>query len=99
MRTQEQINQWKANRNLSTAEVIERLPQEIKGAAYVVGAWVWIETYSAPDPEIREQLKALGFIWNKARGVWQHPCGVFRPKSHRDPREYYGIQSLEEDAR
>lgn len=56
MRTQEQINQWKANRNLSTTEVIERLPQEVKGAAYVVGSWVWIETDSAPAPEIREQL-------------------------------------------
>ncbi|MDZ7355763.1 MAG: hypothetical protein ONB55_21800 [candidate division KSB1 bacterium] len=97
MFTPEEIQEWKENRKLSTAQVIERLPEEVKSAAYVVGSWVWIETDRDLPQETVDRIKHLGFKWNKFRGVFQHPCGVFRKQSSRDPREYYGIQELEDE--
>ena len=45
----------------------------------------------APAAEIRRQLAELGFHWNNARQVWQHPCGTIQvePVKH-DPRKRYG---------
>ena len=48
--------------------------------------------------KLRSQLNTLGFSWNSSRGVWQHPCGVFRCRSQKyDPREVYGMHELDEN--
>lgn len=59
--------------------------------AMVVGKWVWLEFNIAPDPQIRASLKKLGFHWNKFRKSWQHPCGLSRAKSSRDPKGVYPV--------
>ena len=63
----------------------------------LVGRWLWIE---GALPENRDEAKALwylGFHWNRARQVWQHPCGQYRSKaSANDPREKYGQLRLDE---
>ena len=66
---------------------------EIWGNAQVVGQWVWLEFNVAPLQEIRGKLKQLGFHWNGKRKCWQHPCGVRRPSSSRDPRQVYPVVS------
>ena len=87
-----------ANKELSTEQVIAQLPEEAKEFAYVVGAWVWIEFPEKPTAQVRSQLNTLGFSWNSSRGVWQHPCGVFRCRSQKyDPREVYGMHELDEN--
>lgn len=66
----------------------EEMP-EIWGRAQVVGRWVWLEFSTAPRQEIRDKLKDFGFHWNRERKCWQHPCGVKRGHSSRDPRGVY----------
>jgi len=88
--------EWIANRRLSTADVIDRLPAEAKEHAYIVGAWVWIEFPVKPKQEILNQIKDLGFRYSKKRKAWQHPCGVFRSKAPYDPKDKYGVTAIEE---
>lgn len=88
--TPEQIASWKANRMLTTDEVLDRLSPELMELADVVGKWVWLEFTEKPDKETRETIKALGFKWNQERGVWQHPCGKFTGRSKDDPELKYG---------
>ena len=64
---------------------------EIWGQAQVVGSWVWLEFNVAPDPEVRTNLKKLGFHWNKERKCWQHPCGRPSLRATGDPRSYYRV--------
>ena len=48
---------------------------EIWGKAKVVGSWVWLEFAIAPEPQVRQRLRNLGFFWNEKRRCWQHSCG------------------------
>ena len=76
-----------------TAEVVASVKERVDIAPFArkVGAWVWVEFQSKPSEETRAFLKASGFRWNKERGAWQHPCGIFRARNRRiDPRAYYG---------
>jgi len=59
--------------------------------AEVVGKWVWLDVSPSRKPNLAALLWALGFHWNRRRGVWQHPCGSFDPLgSHpTDPRAKY----------
>ena len=80
--------------NHATFELLGRLKTEMPelwGQAQVVGSWVWLEFNVAPDPEVRANLKKLGFHWNNQRKCWQHPCGVRRHHSHDDPRARYEV--------
>lgn len=67
-----------------------KLPQQYE-LAEVVGKWVWLDVSPARKPKLAALLWALGFHWNRRRGVWQHPCGSFDPiGSHpTDPRAKY----------
>lgn len=79
------------NRMLGTAEVLERLRHTAAWpCAKVVGRWVWVEFEQKPDKTTRDMLRELGFHWNRKRGAWQHPCGVFSHHGHGDPRFKYG---------
>jgi hypothetical protein len=59
--------------------------------AEVVGKWVWLDVSPSRKPNLAALLWALGFHWNKRRGVWQHPCGSFDPLGSypTDPRAKY----------
>jgi hypothetical protein len=82
------------NRRLSTETVLnylrQRLPRQYD-LAEVVGKWVWLDVSPARKPNLAGLLWALGFHWNKRRGVWQHPCGSFDPLGTHptDPRTKY----------
>lgn len=84
-----------ANRGLSTETVLNylqtRLPR-LYEVAEIVGTWIWLDVSPARKPNLASLLWALGFHWNRRRGVWQHPCGKFNPAgSHpADPRTKYG---------
>lgn len=65
---------------------------EIWGQAEVVGQWVWLEFNTPPLREVRHKLKGLGFHWNRDRRCWQHPCGLSRARSSRDPRITYEVR-------
>lgn len=86
------------NRNLNTETVCKRLcavVPRLAGSAYVVGAWIWIETAERPTEGERHELKVLGFSWNGHRKCWQHPCGVFRAaKRSFNPKAYYGREKV-----
>ena len=91
MFNESQKQQWRENRHLSTGQVIERLPDDVKPYAAIVGSWVWLDFPEKPSRAILDAVKPLGFKWNKERKVWQHPCGEFRPfNPRRDPRLKYG---------
>ena len=87
------------NRYLDAATVAEMVRQQAPEAvphARIVGAWLWVQFPTRPEPETRATLKRLGFSWNGTRGVWQHPGGVFRPRAHSyDPRDAYGEQPID----
>ena len=86
---------------LRTEQVIEKLSDEVKPFASVVGVWVWLTFKDKPDQAVLDQIKSLGFKWNRSRKVWQHPAGVFSTKSPTDPRFKYGetpVEELEETA-
>lgn len=77
-----------------TLALLDRLKTEmpeIWGDAQVVGKWVWLEFSMPPVKEVRSKLKELGFHWNGLRRCWQHPCGVQRARSTRDPRGIYPV--------
>jgi hypothetical protein len=82
------------NRKLATEAVLNylrtRLPRQYE-LAEVVGKWVWLEVSPARKPGLAALLWALGFHWNRRRGVWQHPCGSFDPLGVHptDPRTKY----------
>ena len=84
MLTDEQKTNWKANRGLSTQEVIAKLPDDIRPAAYIVGVWVWLQFDKKPDAGNLAAIKELGFKWNRKRQAWQHPCGCYRPAAPYD---------------
>jgi len=78
----------------STLALLDRLKTdmpEIWGQAQVVGRWVWLEFNVPPLEAVRGKLKQLGFHWNRARRCWQHPCGVNRQGSGKDPRGVYTV--------
>lgn len=89
---QQGIERHFANRNLSTETVLNylrtRLPKQYE-VAEVVGRWIWLESQAKGG--IAATLWLIGFHWNKRRGVWQHPCGVFEPFGNhpQDPRSKY----------
>ena len=64
---------------------------ELWGQAEVVGQWVWMEFATPPLRQVRSKLKDLGFHWNSERRCWQHPCGLSRGRSSRDPRGVYPV--------
>jgi DNA repair protein RadC len=71
---------------------------EVFDEAQVVGNWIWLEFTVPPDRVIRSKLKRLGFHWNGHRKCWQHPCGLSRSRSFRDPKSFYPVlpaQSLQ----
>ena len=79
-----------------TLALLDRLKTEmpeIWGEAQVVGKWVWLEFSMPPAPTVRSKLKELGFHWNSGRKCWQHPCGVSKGRSSRDPRGTYPVVS------
>ena len=49
MRTTKQKQQWMENRKLDTKTVLNRLPDDVRQFAYVVGVWVWIEFPEKPE--------------------------------------------------
>jgi DNA repair protein RadC len=78
----------------STLALLDRLKTdmpEIWGQAQVVGRWVWLAFNTPPLEAVRGKLKQLGFHWNHLRRCWQHPCGVHRPASGKDPRGVYPV--------
>jgi len=82
------------NRKLATEAVLNylrtRLPRQYE-VAEVVGKWVWLDVSPSRKPNLAALLWALGFHWNRRRGVWQHPCGSFDPLGAHptDPRAKY----------
>lgn len=77
-----------------TLELLAKLKSqmpEIWQQTEVVGRWLWVEFNIAPAKEVRDKLKELGFHWNHVRRLWQHPCGVARGHSSRDPRGLYPV--------
>lgn len=95
MYSPQQKAQWQNNRRLDTSAVIARLHPDVKPHAYIVGSWVWISFSHKPSSDVLNELKSLGFNWNKKRRVWQHPCGLFRPEAPYDPRQKYGVTRIE----
>jgi len=83
MYSPQQKAQWQNNRRLDTSAVIARLDPDVKPHAYIVGSWVWISFSHKPSSDVLNELKGLGFNWNKKRKVWQHPCGLFRLKPRK----------------
>jgi hypothetical protein len=84
----------RVNRSLDTLRLMNllrsRAPQFF-GMAEVVGKWVWIQFTAKQPQEITSQLCELGFHWNNARQVWQHPCGSYRHEAAAfDPRKVFG---------
>jgi len=78
----------------NTLALLDRMKAQVPelwSQANVVGKWVWLEFNIPPIQEVRRQLKRLGFHWNGGRKCWQHPCGISRGRSGRDPREVYPV--------
>ena len=84
----------RANRSLETARLLALLESETPKfleLAEVVGKWVWIQFADKQPARVTRVLAELGFHWNKARQVWQHPCGMYRDqRATYDPRRRYG---------
>jgi len=86
----------RANRALDTEKLLALLRSQTPRffeLAEVVGKWVWIQFTEKQPAEVTAVLAELGFHWNNARQVWQHPCGTIQvePVKH-DPRKRYGSQ-------
>lgn len=82
-----------ANRALGTEQLIALLRTEapsLYDLAEVVGKWVWISFPEKQPRQVTRVLAELGFHWNNARQIWQHPCGAVTQGSPNDPREKYG---------
>jgi hypothetical protein len=91
-----------ANRALNTEKLLSLLEREkpkFFELAEVVGKWVWIQFAGKQPAEVTRVLAELGFHWNKARQLWQHPCGLFRDRASRiDPRRKYACYSAKLNA-
>ena len=83
----------RANRALGTDKLLALLRSETPRffeVAEVVGKWVWVQFSDKQPPTITRVLAELGFHWNNARQVWQHPCGTIREeRATFDPRKRY----------
>jgi hypothetical protein len=83
-----------ANRALNTDKLLALLEREAPRffeLAEVVGKWVWIQFDGKQPSEITRVLAELGFHWNNARQIWQHPCGTIpTQRASVDPRQKYG---------
>src|SRR6267378_2115617 len=78
----------------NTLALLDRMKAQVPelwDQAQVVGKWVWLEFNIPPMQEVRTKLKKLGFHWNGGRKCWQHPCGISRGRSGRDPRDVYPV--------
>jgi len=64
--------------------------------ADVVGRWVWVRFAEKPSAEVRALLKRNGFRWVQGRGEWAHACGIHSRRGHGNPRDKYGVLSVEE---
>ena len=87
------LHQRAANRALPTAQVLDLLRSEAPQfftRAEIVGKWVWIQFPDKQPREVTSTLAQLGFHWNNARQIWQHPCGHLTAGSPDDPRSKYG---------
>jgi len=51
----------------------------------------WLDVLPSIKPNLAALLWALGFHWNRRRGVWKHSCGSFDPLGYHptDPRAKY----------
>jgi len=86
------FDQRRANRELTTDAVLAMLRTQTPGfyaLAEVVGKWVWIGFSEKQPPKVTRTLAQLGFHWNNARQVWQHPCGHVTKGSQEDPHAKY----------
>jgi hypothetical protein len=55
-----------------------------------VGSWVWVSFAEAPDDELRQAMKDLGFRWSPRRKKWAHNCGTPTKSAHQSsPWEKY----------
>ena len=83
----------RTNRALETDKLLALLRSEAPRffeVAEVVGKWVWVQFSDKQPPTITRVLAELGFHWNNARQVWQHPCGTIREeRATVDPRKRY----------
>ena len=83
----------RTNRALETDKLLALLRSEAPRffeVAEVVGKWVWVQFSDKQPPTITRVLAELGFHWNNARQVWQHPCGTIREeRATFDPRKRY----------
>ena len=83
----------RANRTLDTERLLLLLRTEAPRffeIAEVVGKWVWIQFSDKQPSTITSVLAELGFHWNNARQVWQHPCGTIqKERAAFDPRKRY----------
>ena|ERR1041385_7449642 len=87
------IKDRRKNRALPTESVLNLLRTEAPAfwqIAEVVGKWVWVQFTAKQPREVTAALSELGFHWNNARQVWQHPCGTLPERTPLDPRAKYG---------
>jgi hypothetical protein len=84
----------RANRQLKTEKLLALLQSQTPNffeLAEVVGKWVWIQFSDKQPPTVTRVLAELGFHWNNARQLWQHPCGtILEKRATYDPRQRYG---------
>src|SRR4051812_4802197 len=91
-------NTKEANRMNPASVVVERLPEEIKPFAFIVGRWVWVKFLQAPNSEWLAILKFEGFHWNDTRKVWQHCGGIKRRFNRRgNPLNQYSVVAVTEN--
>lgn len=82
----EEVEAWVAVTDLGAVE------------AETIGAWVWLTFPGKPAAEVRDAIKAAGFIWNHKRGQWAHSCGVkSRRGGSRHPRTKYGSKRIKRE--
>ena len=67
--------------------------------AELVGKWVWVEFDYKPDRQMRDRLKAFGFIWSARRGKWAHNCGHPTQSAHQsNPWDKYTVRPIHPSA-
>ena len=84
----------RVNRALDTDTLLLVLRREAPGLfalAEVVGKWVWIQFAEKQPSRVTRVLAEFGFLWNRTRQSWQHPCGLNRDVAATfDPHKRYG---------